>query len=201
VTVVAGSLRADYSHLHHFISELGATGTPNAALMSYGGFLLPGLLLLGFAFSTKTLLPQGRLARVATVLLVVFAVGVITAGLFSCDVGCPQEGGSLANRIHNQASPLAFLAVAVAAGLLGIDFRKSEQLKSLWLYSVGTSVAALILLGGLGASLDDRVFTGIWQRLFLGTVLLWCAVLGARLYRVAPGASSFTSRERTSVMS
>lgn len=51
VVIVAAAMRQGYSHRQNFISELGATGSQNAVLMNYAGFVLGGLLTgsLGFA--------------------------------------------------------------------------------------------------------------------------------------------------------
>ncbi len=42
VVVVAAAMRADYSHVHQFISELGATGSSHADFMNYAGFVPAG---------------------------------------------------------------------------------------------------------------------------------------------------------------
>ncbi len=39
VTIISASLRSDYSHVSQYISELGATGTTNAHLMNFAGFI------------------------------------------------------------------------------------------------------------------------------------------------------------------
>jgi hypothetical membrane protein len=38
-TLACAALRPQYSHLANVISELGATGTSNALLMNYAGFV------------------------------------------------------------------------------------------------------------------------------------------------------------------
>jgi hypothetical protein len=38
----------------------------------------------------------------------------------------------------------------------------------------------------LVSSLDSRELTGLWQRLFLGTLFAWSWVAGIRLYRHPP---------------
>lgn len=184
VTTVSGALRPGYSHLDQFISELGATGTPYAGLMNYGGFVPMGLLFLGFAISTRSLVPRARLSTFATVLLVLFAVGGTTAGLASCDLGCPESGGSFANSIHNTVSPIAFVALILAAGTLGAYFRRVPEWQPFWLYSIATSVVALGFMIAMVASLESRELTGLWQRLLLATLFAWSTGVGLRLYRL-----------------
>jgi Protein of unknown function (DUF998) len=185
VVVIAATLRSDYSHFSHFISELGATGTSHAALMNYGGFVPGGVLLAGFGVSLASLLPRSRSTLVASVLTTLFGVGVAISGLISCDPGCPQAGGSIENFIHDKIAPVSFLCLIAASGTLGVHFRRIPEWRGLSLYSCFTSVVALTLLLTLMGSLETRTLTGLWQRLMLVTLFLWTAVLGYRAFHGA----------------
>jgi hypothetical protein len=66
-------------------------------------------------------------------------------------------------------------------------FRRLESWRSLATYSAVSSVVAFGLLVGLGLSMQTRVVTGAWQRLFIGTLYLWCAVVGLRVFRGVGG--------------
>lgn len=184
MTTVAGALRPDYNHLDQFISELGATGTPYAGLMNYAGFVPMGLLFLGFAVSTRSLLPRTPLSILGTVLLVLFALGGTTAGLASCDLGCPQGSGSVAHVIHNTVSPLAFVAFILASAVLGVHFRRVPEWQPFWLYSIATSAVASAFMIAMVASLESRELTGLWQRLLLATLFAWSTSVGLRLHRL-----------------
>ena len=63
IMLICSSLREDYNHIAHFISELGATGTPNADLMNFGGFIPAGTMIALFGLSLSGLLPKRFLAR------------------------------------------------------------------------------------------------------------------------------------------
>jgi hypothetical membrane protein len=184
MTILVGTLRPGYDHLDQFISELGATGTPYSGLMNYGGFVPTGLAFLAFAVSTRSLVPQTRSSVLATVLLVLFSGGGITAGLASCDVGCPQGSGSLSNVVHDTVSPLAFLSLIVAAAALGVYFRRAPEWRSFWLYSIATSIASVGLMIALVSSLESRALTGLWQRLLLATLFVWSTLVSVRLHRL-----------------
>lgn len=186
VVLVAASLRPDYSHVAQLISELGATGTPHAALMNYGGFVPGGILLVGFSVALARVLPRSRVSIVSASLVAAFGCGVATSGVVSCDPGCPQTGGSLENLIHDRIAPLSFLCLIVAAGMLGVRFRSLPGWRPLGAYSLVTSAVALGLLIALAGSLETRVWTGLWQRLLVATLFLWCAIVGHRVF----GASS-----------
>lgn len=188
--VNCGFLRPDYSHVTQFINELGATGTPNAALMNYAGFVPGGVLLFGFGISLEILLPRHILTTVAATLLTVFGVGVAISGVFPCDAGCPGPGGSFKNLVHDWITPITFLSAVLGAFFLGMRFWGSREWRPLSVYSVITGVVALGLLLALMNSIETRTFIGFWQRSFLAVIYLWCAVVGLRLAKLAPNADS-----------
>ena len=189
VVILCGALRPGYSHVGQFISELGASGTPHAMLMNVGGFIPAGLLLAGFGVATGRLLKGGARAAIASGLVTLFGLGVVVAGVYSCDLGCPQPPSSTAGLIHDRVSVAAFLAGIVGVGLWALEFRRLTSFSDLWRYAALSSVAALCLFIALAASLQTRVITGLLQRLLLGTLFLWCGKVSLRLLRYQ-GASN-----------
>jgi len=183
--LVAAALRPDYSHVTHFISELGATGTTNAALMNYAGFVPGGLMLAAFGAALAGALPRHCFTLVAAALVTMFGCGVAASGFISCDAGCPQAGGSIENAIHNAIAPICFLCLIAGTATLGIGFRRFPAWRALSAYSLLTSAFALCFLVALASSLEARELTGLWQRLLLAVLFLWCAVIGLHAFRVA----------------
>ena len=161
--VVAAALRPDYSHVHQFVSDLGATGSAHAALMNYGGFVPGGLLLVGFGASLAAALPRSRLVSIGSALTVIFGAGIVLSGLFSCDPGCPQVGGSLENTIHDRMAPVIFLSMIAGAGVLGAAFRRWPATRALGVDSVSLDAAA-VLLRPLGADLSFHRRSGRHHR-------------------------------------
>jgi hypothetical membrane protein len=194
VTVLVASLRPEYSHVANFISKLGATGTSDAALMNYAGFVPAGTLLTGFGVSLGKLLPRGGPVLVASVLATVFGLGILASGLLSCDPGCPRAGGSVENFIHDKIAPVSFLSLIAAVGILGVHFRRLSEWRPVALYSLLTCIVALGFFVALVGSLETRILTGLWQRLMLGTLFLWTSVVGIRAFRATPAASVATRR-------
>jgi len=182
-TLICASLRSDYNHVHHFISELGATGTPNAELMNWIGFIPSGLLIATFGLSLTLLLPKQFLARTASVLIILFGVGLIVVGFFSCDEGCPREG-SLENNIHDQVSGPVFISAILGCLTLGFVFKRLTDWRRLWLYSIWSAVFSFCFLIALINSLDSYSFTGTWQRLLLLTLFLWFGIVGLHAYKL-----------------
>ena len=176
-------LRPGYSQISDFISELGATDTANAALMNYVGFIPTGFLLAAFGIALAKFLPRDRWFMATALLITLFGCGIAIAGLFSCDVGCPQASGSLENRIHDTIAPPTFLCGIIGIGLFGVRIRRYPAWQHLGLYSLLSSLVALGCFIALVNSLDARQFTGLWQRLMLFTLFLWCGVVGWRLWK------------------
>lgn len=189
VVVTAAALRPDYSHTHQFISELGAIGSPNAAVMNYLGFVPAGLLVAGFGFALSRVLPREPLVFVGSALVMLFGAGIATSGVVSCDFGCPQNGGSVQNTIHNRIAPAAFLCLIVAAGILAARFRTLHSWAGLAKYSAASAFLGLVLLAVLASTLEARHMTGTWQRLLLLVLFSWCATVSINAYR-ALGPSS-----------
>lgn len=183
VVVLAASLRPDYSHVGQFISELGATGAPNAGLLNYAGFIPAGLMLGLFGLALGAKLPRDRLAVSGAILVIVFGAGLTASGLFSCDPGCPQSGGSIENLVHDRIAPLAFLSLILGAALLGLRFRSLPAWRRLSTYSLATSAVGLCLLIALASSLESRSLTGLWQRLLLAALFSWCVVVALHAFR------------------
>jgi hypothetical protein len=199
IVIVSAAFRSDYSHITNFISELGATGTLYAGLMNYAGFLPAGLMLAAFGVALAKALPRHRLTILAAILVTLFGVGVAVSGVISCDPGCPQTGGSVENLIHNRIAPIAFLCVIAGAGILGIHFRRLAAWRPLSVYSLLSSGVALCFLVALASSLDSRELTGLWQRLLLAALFLWCAVIGLCTFRqlASPGSPSSSGLQTT----
>lgn len=186
-------LRSDYSHISNFISELGATGTPNASVMNVAGFLPLGLLIAALGLALFLLLPKGKGLRIGSALVLVFGLGVILAGLFSCDVGCPQEGSST-NMVHNRVSAIAFLSAIIGSGVLGFSFKNLSDWRALWLYSIITCVVSAGFLVAMVNSIEAYAYTGMWQRLLLLTLFIWFGTVGLRMYRLTKEANVNSNR-------
>ena len=182
VTLICASLRPHYNQLSQFISELGATGTGNANIMNWIGFIPSGLMIAVFGISLIMLLPKSLIASIGSNLIIVFGLGMVMAGNFSCDIGCPREG-SLENLIHDKISGSIFLLVVIGILLLGISFRNYPRMRSFWIYSVISGLLAIGFLMSLITSIESYTTSGLWQRLFLGTIYLWCGIIGYQMFK------------------
>ena len=182
ITLICSSLRPDYDHMNEFISELGATGTSHAELMNFAGFIPSGILMATFGVALFKLLPKHILTRLGAILIFLFGVGVIVAGSFSCDPGCPQQGGSFENSVHDGISGPVFLSATTGILLFAISFRQFSIWKGVWIYSLISALLAYVFIVLLITSLDSRVLTGLWQRLLLTTIFIWCGIVGFKMF-------------------
>lgn len=185
VVVVCAALRPDYSHSMQVMSALGETGGPNALLMNALGFVPSGLLLVGFALSLSRLVPRTAVAVVGSVLLVLFGSGLVGAGVFSCDLGCKGMGTTREAALHIVVSVVTFVSAVAACGVWGWVFRSLPDWRALSAYSLTTCLGSAALLLGFNAVAGSDAYPGVWQRLFLGSLFLWCGVVGVYAFRVS----------------
>jgi hypothetical membrane protein len=165
------------------MSELGETGGHFAWVMNYFGFMLSAGLILVFVLTFRTPLPRTALNLVGTSLLVVFAVSMFFAGVFSCDVGCPPSGRSVDQKLHDLFSVLAFPAFTAGVFTWGISLFRIVGWRRFGIYSLVTAGLSLILLVAMVQSEASREGTGLYQRLYLGVLFLWLMAMSVRQLR------------------
>jgi hypothetical protein len=189
LVVVCGALRPGYSHVGQLISELGARGTTHAGLLNLAGAIPAGALIAGFAAATLSVLRLGRRAILAGCLFMFYGLGMITFGIVPCDPGCPSPGpaSTLPGTIHSGVALAASVAAVAGIGLWAWEFRQRPAFRNLSRFSALSSAAGLAFLITFMASLHSRAVIGLWQRLLVGTLFLWCVVVALRLFRAAKG--------------
>jgi hypothetical membrane protein len=189
LVIVCGTLRPGYNHLTQLISELGARGTAHAGLLNLAGAIPAGVLIAGFGVATHRLLSSGRRSLLASGLVAFYGVAMIVFGILPCDPGCPPPGPrtSVAATIHSSVALAACVAAIVGIGLWAREFRQMPGFRDLWAYTGLASAAGLAFLIAFVVSLDGGTLIGLWQRLLVGTLFVWCAVVALRLFRGAKG--------------
>ncbi|WP_373516358.1 DUF998 domain-containing protein [Pricia sp.] len=183
VSWTCASMRPGYSHLHNFISELGANGTSNSELMNYLGFMSSGLLFCLFGIGLFRAVPRKNLARTGTVLIMVFGTGMALAGIYSCDSGCPTDG-TLESTIHDRVSAITFISAIIGAIVLGFSFKKAESFKRIANFSISIGFISALLLVVMIDSFESRTYTGLWQRLLLFSIFLWTSIVGIKILKL-----------------
>jgi hypothetical protein len=174
----APGVRAGYEPAYHFVSELAARDSGVRALMTAGFYVL-GIGTLVFAWAARALRPA---LLAVWALVAVSGIGVIGAGTFACDPGCPPDGTSTSDALHNAFSFLTFggwlIGMAVAAWRL-------RGGRHAWLFTgllVIALPAALVLAPmTTDRSPDDPV--GLIQRIVLLAVAAWFVATAVWLRR------------------
>ncbi len=82
--IVGGALEDGYSHLDHHISELGADGAANPALVN-AAIVLLGLSIAALAAALHQVLPARPASRVAAALFLLSGIAIVVGGLFNND--------------------------------------------------------------------------------------------------------------------
>jgi hypothetical protein len=69
-------------------------------------------MIASFGISLLIFMPKSIISRIGSVLVIIFGIGTVVVGFFSCDIGCPREG-SFENMMHDQISGPSFLSVII----------------------------------------------------------------------------------------
>jgi hypothetical membrane protein len=188
--IVSGVLQDGYSIRRDYISELAALDARHAWIM-IAGFLLLGVGTVALGIGLAGAL-EGRLARIGSILVALAGVGIIVIGLARVD--CRSRLAACAARIdsgdaswhsatHELVSLLVFVALVAAPLMLARTFSGGAW-RDLGTYSMITGVVGLVLLILLLSSVAGS-WNGVVQRVFATVLLLWIAILGARLIRLS----------------
>jgi hypothetical protein len=184
VLLVEGALREGYNPSYHTGSELelGERGW-----IQRTSFLQLGLGIWAFAAGVY----QTTDSVAASLLLGVFGLGSIVAGVFAPDPlrGYPPgarsaraSDPSLKHKIHHAAAPIMFVAIFGACIML------AGRLQAAWeVYTLLTAFVGLPLTVGTALAYQrDAARTGLVQRALLVVYLGWIVLLGFHLASGSP---------------
>jgi hypothetical protein len=173
-----GAAHPEYDPVNQFISELAERGSSTELPMRLIGFAAPGVLIVTFG----VFLLSRPIPTAVAALIIIHGLGRIVAGAFPCDHGCPMSGGTLSQSVHNVSAMVNGLTLPAAALLCGINRLTRRLSPSFAWYSLASAVLGLLFLSLMFASRDTRHNVGMYQRLSLGTMSLWLAVLAVFLW-------------------
>ena len=189
-TVIMHVLRPDLELLSRPLSEY-AVGRYGALFTS--ALLVWGITALIFAAELHRGVMRSGWLSSGLLLLVVFAVGLISAGLFPMDVPFPPEHFSLESftrggLIHVLSASIASACFPFAALFLSKSFQKDAHWRSIH------RRASMLALGSLAASaslfiISSRYieFFGLVQRILAAFAWSWLLLTAIRLHPFSPG--------------
>ncbi len=194
VFLIEGATRPNYSAWHHFVSSLSLG---EGGWMQITNFLLCGVLVLCFAIGLRRVLHPGKGSTWGPLLLGLFGLSLIGAGLFVTDplLGYPPGVPStltLHGAIHMLLSLVVFTALIAACFVLARRFAGDPAWRGWAPYSIATGilVAVLFIATDVAASPNPNAPAGFVQRLCIIIGWVWIALVALRLLsKKAPSGS------------
>lgn len=194
VLLIEGATRPGYNAWHTFGSNLSLG---NQGWMQITNFLVCGILTLGFAIGLRQALQSGKGSVWGPILLGLFGMALIIAGIFVTDpgLGYPPGVPRPANPtghgiIHALAGLFVFILLPVATFVMTRRFFRNPNWKGWTLYSLLTGflmLASFIVSQWLGAMDESGTLhnapVGLAQRIGIIAGWVWISLLALALLR------------------
>ena len=162
------ALKAEYSHLSQYISELNATGSAWSWQIGFLGFLPLGLLGVAVLLAVAQHARLHGISRIGCWLLIAEPVAYIGSAFAPCDLGCPSTG-SLSQNAHNILSVATLPMTTLGLVFLSCNRRLAPVQRVGWI----VLAASFITLYAFALVPDVAQWRGLLQRLAEG-VLYGC---------------------------
>src|SRR5438045_5992862 len=144
VLLIEGATRPGYSAWHNYGSSLSLS---DQGWMQIANFIVCGLLTLGFAIGLRRVFRTGRSSVWGPILLGLFGVALIVAGIFVTDPSLGYPPGThisgpqtLHGTIHGVNAIITFGSLAIACFVMARRFAGDPNWKGWALYSIVTGV-------------------------------------------------------------
>jgi hypothetical membrane protein len=194
VFLIEGATRPGYSAWRDYVSDLSLS---DQGWMQVANFLICGMLTPGFAVGLRLVLRAGKGSVGGPLLLGIFGLGLIVAGLFTTDPnlgyppGAPMNGHrTLHGTVHGVAGLVVFFSVALASLIMARRFAGDPRWRGWTAYSIVTGIVVIVFfIASTGASVLDENGTlpnsptGLLQRIAIIVGWGWVALLAIRLLR------------------
>jgi hypothetical protein len=192
VLLIEGATRPGYSAWHNYGSSLSLGP---GGWMQIANFIVCGLLTLCFAIGLRQVFRTGRGSVWGPILLGVFGVGLIVAGVFVTDPSLGYPPGThtsgpqtLHGTIHGVNAIITFGSLAIACFVMARRFAGDPNWKGWAFYSVvaGVLVVASFIASAVVSALDESgVYpgspTGLIQRIGIIAGWVWIALMALRI--------------------
>lgn len=180
--------------------DLSLLSNGDLGWIQIANFLVTGALVIAFAVGLRRVLALGRGAKAGPILLGIYGLGLIGAGVFVADpalgfpIGTPADAHNISTSglLHFVCGGIGFLALIAACLVFARRFAKQGEGR--WAaYSVATGVLFFAAFFGIAAGSNGpaNVMT-IVIFAFTAAVILawtWIALLAARVIRELPGTN------------
>lgn len=187
VVIILAHLTPGYSHMAHEISRFGEVGAPYALYQNLN-FVFAGILATGFAVGLHRGLNEGNGSILGPALVGVFGIAALVGnGLFPLD----QDPAAITTIMHMLLATIGFIAIAAGMYVLAARMQADPQ----WIgyggkskvWGVGTVLLFILWIGAgiAGFTTQGESPDGALQRLFVGWVMLWFLIMGAKLHQAS----------------
>jgi hypothetical protein len=188
IVVLAQALFRPGFNLAHDDASLLSNGS--LGWIQVANFLVTGLMVIACAVGMRRALAGGRSAAWGPILLAVYGLGLIGAGIFVADpmngfpAGAPSGRPTIVTThgmLHIAAAGIGFLGLVAACFVFARRFA-GERRRGWMLFSLVTGVAFLAAFAGLASgSSSAAVVVAFWAALILAWA--WIGALTLHVYR------------------
>jgi hypothetical membrane protein len=187
VFLIEGFTRPGYSQWRHYVSQL-ATGP--GGWVQVVNFLVCGALVLAFVIALRSV--TGSIA--APILLGLFAIGLLVAGVFSTDpaLGYPPGAAQVHTShgtIHGFAGLACFSLLPATAFVMSAWFARHGSRRWFW-YSLAVGLVMIVtfIVSTTASAMDGagtwpNAPTGFFQRIAIITGWTWISMVALHFIR------------------
>lgn len=188
IVVLAQALLRPGFDLAHDDASLLSNGS--LGWIQIANFVVTGAMVIACGVGMRRALTGGRSALWGPLLIGVYGIGLVAAGIFVADPMYGFPPGTAAGRpavitthgmLHIAAAGIGFLCLVAACLVFARRFARERRHSWMW-FSLATGIAFLGAFAGLASGSDSPVIiAAFWGALVLAWA--WMAALSVRLYR------------------
>lgn len=178
--LILGSMFPGYNHMHDFISELGAIGSPVMDITNYFSFFAIGIFLFLYSIGIIRAYQGHKIGMIAGILLLIAGSIIPAIGLFPCDPACINV--SETGKLHNLSATVPFFFVWAALVLIAIEAWKGIIFNKKWAIVIILLTISSVSFG-IAFSEFETGYGGLLQRLAYSSALLFMLLSSIHLYR------------------
>jgi hypothetical membrane protein len=181
--IIAGLLTPGYNQLTDTISSLSEQGSETPQLLTVG-FVVYGVLIIGFSYALYLKLRHGIRAHVAWFMLTLYGICMILAGVFQDTPGGNNIALNTEGILHNAAIITSCLSILFGMWMFaGSVYKKPSWFGFTW-FTIAASFMGLIL--SIIFIVQSHVpLAGLLQRFFYCVILIWVETVSIWLFRLS----------------
>lgn len=180
--IAAGLLTPGYNHLTDTISSLNGQESKTPQLLTIG-FIIYGVLIIGFAYALYLRLQHGTRAYIAWSMLTLYGICMILAGVFHDSPGTTDATLNTEGALHNAVIITSCLAMLFGMwAFAGSVYRRPSWFGFTW-FTMAASFLGLVL--SIVFAVQSQIpLAGLLQRLFYCVILVWIETVSIWLFRL-----------------